>query len=158
MTPEPTSAQRYDGQSGAAPSAAAGPVSMSRGECLRLLGSVSVGRISFSDRALPAVVPVTFALDADRLVVRTAEDSRIARVVPGTVVAFEVDDVEPALHCGWSVTVLGRAASVQDPDEAARLRSLVVPWAPGPRDHVITVPLTVVEGRRILPRPLGSRT
>lgn len=129
------------------------PERLGRAECVRLLGTASVGRIAFSDRALPAVVPVTYAVDDDHVVVRTAAGSRLAVAAADAILAFEVDEVEPALRCGWSVTVLGRGRVVTDPLEADRLRALVTPWAPGERDVVVLLPLTIVEGRRIAPRP-----
>jgi nitroimidazol reductase NimA-like FMN-containing flavoprotein (pyridoxamine 5'-phosphate oxidase superfamily) len=128
---------------------AVNPQRLSRAECIELLGSLSIGRIVFTDRALPAVLPVTYAVVDEHLVVRTSEESRLTRSAPGGVVAFEVDDVEPQLHCGWSVTVLGRCERVADEGLAARLRDHVDPWAPGRRDVVLRVPLTLVEGRRV---------
>ncbi|MEU8385537.1 pyridoxamine 5'-phosphate oxidase family protein, partial [Streptosporangium sp. NPDC048865] len=44
---------------------------LSRQECLTLLASTSIGRIVFTDRALPAVQPVGFVLDGEDIVIGT---------------------------------------------------------------------------------------
>ena len=96
---------------------------LDRHECLRRLPSVPIGRIVYTHRALPAVLPVNFSLDDDfAVVIRTAGTSRFARAVDGVVVAFEADAFDTHRHCGWSVVVTGRAFIVTDPVEQERLR------------------------------------
>lgn len=126
---------------------------LDRSECLELLAAASIGRVVFTDRGLPVVLPVTFVLDDDAVVFRTVAGSRLATKTNGAVVAFEVDDVEPALRVGWSVSVHGQATTGPVP---AALGSRLVPWAAGSRDELVRIPLTVVTGRRIPPRPGGS--
>jgi RimJ/RimL family protein N-acetyltransferase len=65
---------------------------LSRGESMELLRSVPVGRIVFTDRALPAITPVNFAvLDNDDVVIRTGVGSRLAAATNEAIVAFEAD-------------------------------------------------------------------
>ncbi len=46
---------------------------LGRAECVALLRSAPVGRVVYTDQALPAIQPVTFVLDGDEaVVVRTA--------------------------------------------------------------------------------------
>lgn len=123
-------------------------------ECIDLLSGAEVGRIVFSDRALPAVLPVTFIIDDDCIVVRTAQGSRLARAVDGAVVAFEVDQIQPWTRGGWSVVVTGQAWIEPDPSERNRLADLLTPWVPGFKDVIIRIPLSVVTGRRVSGRPL----
>ncbi|GGK76998.1 pyridoxamine 5'-phosphate oxidase [Planomonospora parontospora subsp. parontospora] len=119
-------------------------------ECMSLLGSCPIGRIVFTDRALPAVQPVNFCLDGEDIVIRTTAGSKLAAATRRTVVAFEVDEFDPAARTGWSVTVVGHARAVEDPAEAARLAGLpLTPWAPGTRDHFIVIATEQVSGRRI---------
>lgn len=123
---------------------------LSREECLALLPTVPVGRLVFSERALPAVVPVNFALDHGRVVIRTGEGSSLAAALRGEVVGFQVDAFDATARNGWSVLVVGRAAEVRDPTELARLADLPLePWAGGRREHVLVVPLELVTGRRV---------
>ncbi|MFI7106130.1 pyridoxamine 5'-phosphate oxidase family protein [Nonomuraea sp. NPDC050227] len=123
---------------------------LSREECLRLLSSTPIGRIVFTDRALPAVQPVNFCLDGERVVVRTSIGSKLAAATRQAVVAFEADEFDPAMRTGWSVTAVGHARAVTDPAETARLAALPLsPWAPGSRDHYIVVDAEQLSGRRI---------
>ncbi len=62
---------------------------LGRQECLRLMAKVAVGRIVYTRRALPAVLPVNFSLDDDGAVLlRTYAASDLVRAVDGAVVAF----------------------------------------------------------------------
>ncbi|WP_113701553.1 pyridoxamine 5'-phosphate oxidase family protein [Nonomuraea lactucae] len=123
---------------------------LSREECLRLLSSTPIGRIVFTDRALPAVQPVTFRLDGESVVIRTAAGSKLAAATRHAVVAFEVDEFDPEARTGWSVTAVGHARAVHDPEEIERLSALpLTAWAPGERDHYIVVDVEQVTGRRI---------
>ncbi|GGS31486.1 pyridoxamine 5'-phosphate oxidase family protein [Streptomyces griseoviridis] len=95
---------------------------LGRPECLRLLAEVPVGRVVYTRQALPAVLPVNFALDADgSVVLSTSPESELVRAVDGVVVAFEADEFDARTRSGWSVVVTGRAALVTDPAEHARL-------------------------------------
>ena len=123
---------------------------LDRAESLRLLASVPVGRLIFTVNALPTVRLMNFALVDGLIVVRTADDSIAARKVHDTVVAFEADELESATCFGWSVTVIGRAVLVADPETAARYRTVpLAPWAPGPRDTFLTITTELAEGRRV---------
>ena len=129
-----------------------GPVlaQLSRGECLRLMGSVPVGRIVYTRQALPAVELVSFALDGGGIVIRTGAGSKLAAATRGAVVAFEADSVDVAGRAGWSVTVIGHATAVTDRAEIGRLEQLpLTSWAPGNGDHFIRVSPAIVNGRRI---------
>jgi hypothetical protein len=126
---------------------------LGRSECLELLATASIGRVVFTDRGLLVVLPVTFMLEENAVVFRTGVGSRLATKTNGAVVVFEVDDVEPALRVGWSVNVHGQAKTGPAP---AGLSSRLMPWAPGSRDEIVRIPLTVVTGRRIRPRPGGA--
>jgi uncharacterized protein len=121
-----------------------------RRESLRLLASVPVGRLIFTVNALPTVRLMNFVLVDGLIVIRTADDSAVARKVHDTVVAFEADELDNATCSGWSVTVIGRAALVADPGMAARYRTVpLVPWASGPRDTFLTITTELAEGRRV---------
>jgi uncharacterized protein len=123
---------------------------LSRGECLRLMGLVPVGRIVYTRQALPAVELVNFALDDGDIVIRTDSGGKLAAATRGAVVAFEAGSVDAAAHAGWSVTIVGYSRAVTDGQEVRRLeRTGLAPWAPGKRDHFIRVSPTFVNGRRV---------
>lgn len=65
-------------------------VELDRREAMRLLGSVSYGRIVFTRDALPAIRPVNHIIDDGEVIIRsrlTAKISLNVRSVPGVVVA-----------------------------------------------------------------------
>ncbi|WP_204017503.1 pyridoxamine 5'-phosphate oxidase family protein [Sphaerimonospora thailandensis] len=125
---------------------------LSRDECLELLDSTPIGRIVFTDRALPAVQPVNFCLFEENVVIRTMAGSKLAAAARNAIVAFEIDDFDIDFRWGWSVTAVGHARAVSDPEEIARLSRLPLsPWAPGNRDHFILMAPEQISGRRIRP-------
>ncbi|WP_067793614.1 pyridoxamine 5'-phosphate oxidase family protein [Actinomadura formosensis] len=130
---------------------------LGREECAALLRSAPVGRVVYTDQALPAIQPVTFVLDGDpdgdgAVIIRTAPGSKFDAALRGAIVAFEVDAFDSAARTGWSVTVIGQARAVTNPAEIERMARLPLrPWAPGARNNFIRVPLWRVSGRRIAP-------
>ncbi|HEX4817516.1 MAG TPA: pyridoxamine 5'-phosphate oxidase family protein [Nonomuraea sp.] len=124
---------------------------LSEQECLALLSTAPIGRIVFTDRALPAVQPVNFRLDGRYVVIRTSTGSKLAAATRNAVVAFEADEFDARTRTGWSVTAVGHAREVTDPAERARLSALpLTTWAPGARDHYIVVEAEQISGRRVL--------
>lgn len=124
-------------------------VAMSREECVALLAGQEVGRVVFTERALPAVVPVSYAVFEETIVIATRSGSRLALAARGGVLAFEVDSLDPRTRTGWSVVVTGLPHYVVDLVEQARVLSVLTTWAPGRHDLLLQLPLTVVSGRRI---------
>ncbi|MGW4804920.1 pyridoxamine 5'-phosphate oxidase family protein [Kitasatospora sp. NPDC004272] len=126
---------------------------LSEAECLRLLGTVPLGRVVYTEHALPAVLPVAFRVAADgRLILALRTGTRVARALDGTVAAFQVDDFDRAGRCGWSVLVHGRAEVVRDTGERALLHSGGLrPWIPDPGPEYVAISPELVSGRRILP-------
>ena len=127
-------------------------------ECFRLLQTAQVGRLALTQRALPVVIPVNFALEGQTIVIRTGPGSILsAAKPPGVVVAFEVDEVDPETYSGWSVLVTGTMREVTDASETLRLSQLALnPWVGGDRRHFVRVLPGLISGRRILPQDSGS--
>jgi hypothetical protein len=125
------------------------PQQLSRDECLRLMASVSMGRIIYTRQALPAVELVNFALDYGDIVIKTDGDGKLAAATRQAIVAFEVDclDVDQA---GWSVTAIGPSREVTDHDDIGRLQKIdLSSWAHGAREHFIRVSPDLLNGRRL---------
>lgn len=133
---------------------------LDRAECLALMGSVPIGRLVFTDRALPAIQPVNFVLDEGEVIVRTASGSKLAAATRRAVVAFEADEFDMERHTGWSVTIIGQAIEITDPARRRRVQRLPLePWSMGTHAHFIGISAEQVTGRRILPgRSLDSRS
>lgn len=129
---------------------------LSRAEAIALLETQEVGRLVYTRRALPAIRPVNFAVRGGAVLIWTGSASSLGQAVRGSVVAFEADELDRAARSGWSVAVLGTAQLVMEEAELERARlDGPVPWAPGIKDHLIRIPLTVVTGRWLGPRPAG---
>src|ERR1044072_4869702 len=94
---------------------------LERDACLALLSTVVIGRVIWSASGGDLkVVPVNFVLDGDNIVFRTARGGTLGAIQHGVPRTFEVDDVEPALHAGWSVVLSGRGGGVTDPGRGRR--------------------------------------
>ncbi|MET7689271.1 pyridoxamine 5'-phosphate oxidase family protein [Streptomyces sp. NPDC005483] len=123
-------------------------------EALRLLGSVSLGRIVFTRHALPTVRPVNHVLDGGDIVIRTHEAATLTSYAretggPGVVVAYEADAIDPDTHLGWSVVVTGYARLVTDPGDLARFSTMLSPWAEQTMDEAIRIHPDLVTGVRL---------
>ncbi|HEY2763503.1 MAG TPA: pyridoxamine 5'-phosphate oxidase family protein [Pseudonocardiaceae bacterium] len=126
---------------------------LDRTECLRLLGTAVVGRIVFTEDALPAIRPVNFLLDGDEIVFRTGTGSTLAAATRHSVVAFEVDEIDTRTHTGWSVVVVGQAYEIADIDRLVRLaHPEYTPWPPSRTAHTIAIPVHHLSGRRLILR------
>ena len=124
-----------------------------RAESLRLLSTVSLGRLVFTHLALPAIRPVNHAVAGDQVIIRAYLGTAISTAVrdrSGTVVAYEADLIDPDTHLGWSVIIVGRATRLTDPAEAAQYRQLLQPWVIDGADDIITVQADMVDGFRLV--------
>jgi nitroimidazol reductase NimA-like FMN-containing flavoprotein (pyridoxamine 5'-phosphate oxidase superfamily) len=128
------------------------PQSYSREQCLALAASTPIGRVVYTDQALPAVLPMNFILDGDEVVIHTGSGSTLAAAIRNAVVAFQVDDFDSGTTTGWSVTITGRARLVDDEEEATRLARLPLrPWVPTENGQFIRIPARHVAGHRLGP-------
>lgn len=104
---------------------------MTRADCMQHLGQTNLGRVAFTERALPSIRPVSYTVVGNHLVL-TTESPGLGRRLDGQVVAFEVDQVDAWLGTGWSVVVTGTARLMRHPGEL--MRHHAVPVAGLPRD------------------------
>jgi nitroimidazol reductase NimA-like FMN-containing flavoprotein (pyridoxamine 5'-phosphate oxidase superfamily) len=120
-------------------------------ECLELLRRGRVGRIAFDVDEFPVILPVNFRL------VETSGRVWIAlRTRPGNVieraplhVAFQIDEVDPARHEGWSVLARGTLHPV-DPDAADfNERFDPHPWIEADRESWLIIDPFALTGRRL---------
>lgn len=122
---------------------------LSEVECLDLLRTEPIGRLVFTEKALPAIRPVNYVLDGRDVIIRATGDSWASRVA-GAVVAFEVDRIDGASHTGWSVVLLGTATIITDVDTLVRVSDFHSrPWAPGHRDRFLRIRAGRLTGRRL---------
>jgi nitroimidazol reductase NimA-like FMN-containing flavoprotein (pyridoxamine 5'-phosphate oxidase superfamily) len=130
-----------------------------REECMTLLREHNLGRVAYTDHALPAITPVNYVLDGDSIVFRTAAGTRLADGTRDAVVAFEVDQVDEDARVGWSVVVVGVASQITRASDSLRALSLsLAPWAGGDRNHFVRITPSFVSGRWVGAAPGGVRS
>ncbi|MCX5554664.1 pyridoxamine 5'-phosphate oxidase family protein [Streptomyces sp. NBC_00038] len=133
-------------------------VELDSSEALKLLGSVSLGRIVFTQHALPTIRPVNHVLDDGDIIIRTHEGAALTAHTghasgEGVVVAYEADSIDPHTHLGWSVVATGYAHLVTDPDELARYRAMLHPWANQTMDYAVRIRPDLITGIRLTAAP-----
>ncbi len=123
-----------------------------RAGCLELLASGQVGRVVYTEGAMPAAHPVNYLLDDEEVVFRTGEGAKLAAAASGVVVGFQADRVDVERRSGWSVLGVGEAYEIVDPARLSALDArLAAPWVPGRTGHCISIPLQRLTGRWLSP-------
>ena len=125
-------------------------------ESLRLVAQAQIGRIGFTSRFGPVVLPVNFKVLDGSVVFRTeagsplGEDLRTGIAHADYKVAFEIDEINAAERTGWSVMIQGGAHYVDDERERAALQDAgIEPWAGGEREVFVRIKPTLISGRRV---------
>ena len=125
--------------------------------CLQLISQGGIGRIAYTSRFGPVVLPVNYALRDGAIVFRTAEhgplDEDLRTGIEGAEykVAFEIDEIDLGNQQGWSVLIQGPAHHVTAAERDAVLKAGVEAWAPGDRELFVRIVPSRVTGRRISP-------
>jgi len=119
-------------------------------ECYRLLALAAkedgYGRLAVSREGAPVVVPVNFTWYDHQVLVRLSEGF-LSSVVPGHLVAFEVDALPHGEGAAWSVLVRGLASQV-DPADAVTTANGPRPAVPEPGGRLLAIRPDVTTGRR----------
>ena len=127
-------------------------VELSSAQCRELLAAQSVGRVAFVTARGPRIVPLNYTFREESVEFRTSPYSEMALNAPGTVVAFEVDELDPTTRSGWSVVVTGECRHVlddEDPTAGLPEGSRTTPWAGGHRPLVLRIHPSDLSGRRV---------
>jgi uncharacterized protein len=120
-------------------------------ECMAKVASAHLGRLAFSHRALPALLPMSYVVDGSDLVLQTAGGPALAAAQgDGCIVAFEVDEIDPLSYTGWSVVVTGRLREVTDSSRVSRYEANpALPWDSDSARHFLLLTPGLVSGRRL---------
>ncbi len=129
---------------------------MNETECMRLVSAGGIGRMAYTGRFGPTVLPVNYKLHDGAVVFRTTlggsmdDDLRTGIADAQYKVAFEIDDFDVEAREGWSVLIQGDAHHADGDDErASAAASGVEPWPSGERELFIRIVPTRVTGRRV---------
>ena len=119
-------------------------------ECHQLLATARVGRLGFTDGALPAIVPVAVAVHDDSVFIPTPQYGSLMSAVRGAVVALQVDSYRDVIGTGWTVTAVGPARAIRQPDTVAEIDALELFPADGPAPRgYLALQLALVRGWRL---------
>jgi uncharacterized protein len=131
-----------------------GPVieTLSEQECLALLKEVKYGRVAVvTHDGRPEIFPVNFAVHGRTVVFVTGSAVMQARAPLGHV-AFEADDINASTHEGWDVVVTGEGADITgslDNQSLMARSEQIEEWAPGKKEHWISIVNPRFSGRRL---------
>jgi nitroimidazol reductase NimA-like FMN-containing flavoprotein (pyridoxamine 5'-phosphate oxidase superfamily) len=125
-------------------------VVLDRQQCLDYLSAGGLGRIAVNVGALPAILPVQFALDDEQVMFSVGADTVLHRATRDAVVAFESDGVEPDGRRQWSVTVTGIARHLAEDDYSGRSRVVAPSWAHLESPTMIAISMEYMSGRRTM--------
>ena len=126
-------------------------VELSTEDCQRLLRAGTVGRVAVSTPGGPHIVPVNYVVSGDAVIFRTSPYSVLGSHARNSLLAFEIDHLDPRQDHSWSVVVRGRCEFIDDPreldahDDAKRPKA----WVTGSRNLFLRLPLTEVSGRSL---------
>jgi nitroimidazol reductase NimA-like FMN-containing flavoprotein (pyridoxamine 5'-phosphate oxidase superfamily) len=125
---------------------------LDREHCLALLREAPVGRLVFTEHALPAVRPVEFRWWRGDVVIRIADPAVLTAASSNRIVAFEADELDAGLRGGWSVTVVGHAQVIIDVPDLVELSAIFSrPSSGGRHDYFVRIRTERVTGRGIWP-------
>lgn len=117
--------------------------------CRKLLGTAPMGRVGFSDRALPRILPVHCTLRDDEVVLARRNGATLD-IRPHEIVAFEVDDYDPVTREGWCVSLVGTCRVISDGEEIAELDALdFAPWDSDEGTVYIAISIGLLRGRAV---------
>ncbi len=105
---------------------------MTTDECLERLGGSPIGRVAFVQGGEVVVLPVHHVMHGTDICFRTSGSSKIEAAADHDPMSFEVDDFDVATRSGWSVTVAGVAALLDDDEVVADVEGRdPMPWTIG---------------------------
>ncbi|HYN30805.1 MAG TPA: pyridoxamine 5'-phosphate oxidase family protein [Dermatophilaceae bacterium] len=118
---------------------------LDREACWDMLRAHSFARIGYVLRGEVRIVPINYAVSGDRLVFRTADDSKFYALSANEHVGFELDEV--GQDTARSVIARGRAHLLEDESEVAEATATLHPWVPTEKRRVVAIEMTHLSGR-----------
>jgi uncharacterized protein len=127
-------------------------IALDEAVCWRLMETVEVGRLSYTEAALPVVRPVPFVVENGACVVvaLSLAVTSIRVFAQPTIVAFEAGEWRPSEHHGSSVLLVGRASAASELDAVRFAERGLLPWIGGQLALYVQVMGGVVTGQRVV--------
>lgn len=123
------------------------PTTLTDEQCWERLRSREFGRLAYHLTDEVHIAPVNYATEGDRVIIRTAEGSKLLGVVMDSDVAFEIDEVDGGAETAWSVIGRGRA-QVLEGDAARAADALPLrPWVADDKVILVSITITEISGR-----------
>jgi nitroimidazol reductase NimA-like FMN-containing flavoprotein (pyridoxamine 5'-phosphate oxidase superfamily) len=125
-------------------------------ECMELIVQRRIGRLGYTGRFGPTVLPVRYKLYEGSIVFHTLEDTfteedlRTGIAHAEYQVAFEVDQYDPEGRAGWVVEVVGSAHQVDtEAERTSIINARADPWPEAEWGHLIRIQPLRIGGLRI---------
>ena len=120
-------------------------------DCWGRLLETRIGRIAVNNGNQPDIFPVNYMIDDGKVIVRTAEGTKLAAAIATGNVAFEIDGIDDEAQAGWSVVVHGVACEPRTVEAVLHDHSLELePWArAGSKLRFIEITPARVAGRAV---------
>lgn len=123
-------------------------------DCWNLIGQQSeaqpyFARAGWTGSTGPVVIPVNYVVHERSVWIRTSAYSAMAEEVDESLLAVEMDDIDPQSHAGWSVMLRGRAHVFYHDEQAPEAVRGLRTWAGGARPLWVHVAPDHVTGRRL---------
>lgn len=121
-------------------------------ECWRLLRTAEVGRVSYTESAMPIVRAVPYVVDGGGVVFAM----RWSAIWPDlfdvpTVVAFEAGEWTRYPRAGWSVRFIGKAQAVPECEYADVEALGLTSWIDGEPARYVRIGAEIVDGTQVSP-------
>lgn len=117
-------------------------------ECWELLRAHALGRLAFHLGDHVQILPITYVVDRDTVLFRTAGGSKLLAVLTNDDVALEIDGESEAVV--WSVVLRG-TATLLDASSAHRADDLPLrPWVGSDKHSVVEITPVAITGRRFV--------
>ncbi|MGI6877788.1 pyridoxamine 5'-phosphate oxidase family protein [Microbacterium sp. gxy059] len=121
-------------------------VSLAESECWERLSTQTLGRLVTRVGDVVDIFPVTFVVDGESIVFRTAEGSKLLELTVNEQVLFESDEF--GADGAWSVIVRGRAHRIDASDEIeAADRLPLTPAVPTLKRNYVRITADQITGR-----------
>jgi nitroimidazol reductase NimA-like FMN-containing flavoprotein (pyridoxamine 5'-phosphate oxidase superfamily) len=128
------------------------PVELEPKVAMAYLTRAEFGRVAFIVNDLPVIRPLNHAVVDGDILVYTHHASTFAQAVlarPRLPVSYQVDEIQPHSHIGWSVLVKGTATDAAAHPRTTPLGRKVQSWIDRPHDTVIAIHPSEVTGLRL---------